>query len=781
MKRNIVLIIALISLMGFTTTAQELTQTIRGKIMDGATEFPLTGATVYIVGSDPILGANANYDGDFEIKNVPIGRHQLNISFIGYEPVSLPDVLVHSGKSVQLNVKMKEEAFAIDAVVIKGKRPKDIPLNELSGVSARGFTVEETQRYAGGLDDPGRMVTAFAGVTATSLGQNAIIIRGNAPKGVQWRMEGVEIPNPSHFAGATITGGGFVTLLSNNVLANSDFMTGAFASEYGNALSGVFDMNLRAGNNQESEHTFQAGMLGIDIASEGPLSKAHKSSYLFNYRYSTLGLIEPILPEEANTIRYQDLSFKLNFPTEKSGEFYFWAVTGKDYGKKNKDVETDLNLWEVQDDLQEYDYGFLVGATGLKHKIHFGKNTMLQSSLVASVNDSYWNIDQLDNSINLLAKSRVDNLTGQFTLSTILNHKYSKRHHNRTGLIAHNQFYDIEIQEAINGQPLTTIVNDDGLSNRFQAFTQSKFELSDAFTLNAGLHSQYFQLNEQLTIEPRTSLQWHINGLKSISFGYGNHSQVEDLKVYFIQDVNGNTLNKDLKMTRAHHLVLSYDMVLKENMRLKVEPYYQHLYDAPVIADSSFSMLNFEQDWFLMADLVNKGKGRNYGIDLTLEKFLEKNFYYLITGSVFQSEYQGGDGVWRDTKYNRGYAFNILGGKEWQLGATGNKWLGINARYNLMGGLRFSPVDEAASINAQEVMYDETRAFTTKGPSTNYMDFTISYRRNKPKHSTVIALQIKNALGYEDFEGYQYNFKNNNVEEIRSTILIPNLTYKIEF
>lgn len=782
MINRILLIITLISAIGNFVSAQDLTQTVRGKIIDEVTEFPLIGATIYVTGSDPVLGASADIDGEFEIKNVPIGRQTLNISFVGYEPVVIPDILIHSGKSVYLEIKMKEQAFAMDEIVIEAEKDKDVPINDLAGVSTRTFSVEETQRYAGGLDDPGRMVTAFAGVTPTTLGQNAIIIRGNAPKGVQWRMEGIEIPSPSHFAGATITGGGFVTLLSSHVLANSDFLTGAFPSEYGNALSGVFDMNLRSGNNQERENTFQAGLLGIDFASEGPISKNSKASYLFNYRYSTLGLIEPVLPEETNTIRYQDLSFKLNFPTKKAGEFSFWGVGGKDFGKKNEKLIMDQSLWEIEDDLQDYEYGFLVGASGIKHKINFGKNTMWKSSVVASVNDSYWDIDRLNESLELHPESRVDNVTGQFSFSSILNHKFSRRHKNRTGIMAHQHFYDIRIQEANDsGDPLTTIVDNNGSNSRWQFFSQSRFDLSNSITLNVGLHSQFFQLNKQFTLEPRANLQWHINDTKSVSIGYGNHSQMEDLKVYFIQNNSGEKVNEDLKMTRAHHLVLSYDWLIKDNLRLKIEPYYQYLYDAPVIADSSFSMLNFEQDWFLTADLVNEGKGRNYGVDLTLERFLDNNIYYLITGSVFKSEYRGGDGIWRDTRFNRGYAFNILGGKEWKLGATGNKWLGLNIRMNLMGGLRFSPVDVNSSISDKEVVYNENDAFSNQAPSINYVDFTISYRKNKKKHSSVWTLQVKNALGYEDFDGHRYNFMRNIVEEDNSTIVIPNLSYKIEF
>lgn len=422
-------------LIGFSSEllAQELTQTIRGKIIDETSEITLIGATVLLVGTDPIIGQTTDIEGEFTLTDVPLGRYTVNISYIGYESMTIPNVVVHSGKSNFLNVKLKESLMKLEEVVIQGERAKDLPINDMAGVSARAFTVEETERYAAGLDDPARMATAFAGVTNSSVGQNAIVIRGNAPKGVQWKVEGIEIPNPSHFAGSSVAGGGLVTLLSNNVLDNSDFLTGAFPAEYGNALSGVFDMNLRKGNNQEHEHSFKAGLLGLDFASEGPLSKNNNSSYLFNYRYSTLGLIEPLLPEETNTIRYQDLSFKFNFPT-KAGEFSLWGVGGHDFGKKNEELDLDPTQWEDDTDLIDDEFGFDVGATGLSHKINLSEKTLLKTTVAATANSAYWDLDKLNDQSELLPESRVKSLTGTYSFASTVNHKFSKRVTNRTGM-----------------------------------------------------------------------------------------------------------------------------------------------------------------------------------------------------------------------------------------------------------------------------------------------------------------------------------------------------------
>lgn len=780
MKKRLSLLLILI---GFSLKlwAQELTQTVRGKVIDETSEITLPGATIFLLNTNPTIGSVTNLDGEFRLENVPIGRYTAFISFVGYESVSIPNIVVHSGKSNYLSVQLKESLVQLEEVLVKGERPKDLPLNEMAVVSARTFSVEETERYAAGLDDPARMATAFAGVTNSSIGQNAIVVRGNAPKGVQWRMEGIEIPNPSHFAGSSISGGGLVTLLSSQVLDNSDFLTGAFPAEYGNALSGVFDMNLRKGNNESHEHTFKAGLLGIDISSEGPLSSNKNSSYLFNYRYSTLGLVQPLLPEETNTINYQDLSFKFNFPT-KAGEFSFWGIGGKDLGEKNEKLITDPNEWEEETDFIDEKFEFNVGATGLSHKINLSDKSLLKTSLVASANDAYWDLDRLNDQAELLPESRVESLTGTYSFSSTLNHKFSKKVTNRTGVLFHRHFYDLKMREAItHGEALRTIVDEDGRSYRWQAFTQTRFRLNNSLEFSAGLHSQYYALNDQLTIEPRASVKLNLNPYKSLSLGYGNHSQLEDTKIYLIQDANGDVLNKDLKMARAHHLVLSYDWALNEHTRLKIEPYFQYLYDVPVIADSSFSMINFEQDWFFDQKLENIGKGRNYGVDITLERFLSNDLYYLITGSVFQSEYAGGDGIWRDTRYNRNYAFTALGGKEWQAGTSGNKWWSLNLGLTLMGGKKISPIDEQASLMAQEEVSDGNRLFEDSEPITYNLDFTLSFRKNKAKHSSVWSLQMKNMFGSKEYDGYVYNYKQQAMVKKESAIMIPNLSYKIEF
>lgn len=295
------------------------TQTVRGIVLDSKTNAPIEFATVRIMNSGS-LGSTTDSLGRFRIDHVPVGRCNIQTSYVGYNANIFNEIPVTSSKEVYMEIPLDENVHSLAEVVIQPEIKKDKPLNAMAITGGHMISMEEAGRFANGFDDPARLSSAFAGV-AGDVGTNAVAIRGNSPQFTQWRLEGVEIPNPTHFADLTGLGGGFLSALSTQVIGNSDFYNGAFPAEYSNALSGIFDMQIRNGNNQKYEHTFQLGILGIDLASEGPISRKNGSSYILNYRFSTTSLATG---NDMN-LKYQDLSFKLNFPTRKAGTFSIWG------------------------------------------------------------------------------------------------------------------------------------------------------------------------------------------------------------------------------------------------------------------------------------------------------------------------------------------------------------------------------------------------------------------------------------------------------------------------
>ena len=784
MTKKLIVLICFFFLASKIFLAQTLNQTLKGRVLDKVSQISLPGATVIIEGTDPIIGGASDMDGYFRLENVPVGRYNLVVSYIGYKSVTIPEVLVSSGKEKIISIELIETVNKLDEVVIKAYVNKDKPLNPMASISSRSFSVEETRRYAGGLDDPSRMASSFAGVTTTHMGDNSIIVRGNAPKGVLWRLEGVDIPNPSHFSGTHIQGGGFFTIFSSQVLTNSDFYTGAFPAEYGNALAGVFDMKLRTGNKDKREHTFQFGTLGIDLSSEGPFVKGEKATYLFNYRYATYAILANLIPG-SEMPKYQDLSFKLNFPTRKAGTFSLWGVGGYDYITKK--ALKDPIEWEYKEDREEQELKMIPAVTGITHKIILNEKTYMHSSLSTTIYNSMFDSKWAGDDLVIRDNEFIDMKNQKYILSTFINHKSSARHTNRTGIRNNHMLFDVVLRQSPDLiSPLQEFVNESGNTGLIQTYSQSRFNLSDNFTINAGVHAQYFLLNKNYSVEPRLSLKYNINNKHSVSAGYGRHSQLEDIKIYLSKQ-DGPTgvtqANKNLDFSKADHFVLGYDFLINKHLRLKVEPYFQYLSNIPVIPDSSYSLINFKQDWFFNDSLVNKGTGTNIGIDFTLEHFLQNNYYWMITGSVFNSRYTGGDGIQRNSVYNRKYILNALYGREFFVGKRKGKMniLSVNAKVTIMGGEYQTPYLEDESQKAKMMLYDFSRPYELKDPFTYYVDLTVTYTKNKPKYTGTWALQIKNLTQSATKYDYAYSYKKDKVVENYLTSIIPTISYKIEF
>jgi hypothetical protein len=777
--------IALLYTIYNTAIAQELTQVIRGRVVDIESQAPLAFATVSVITTDSLLGTMTDNKGNFRFEKVPVGRHDIKVSYMGYETQIIPELMVSTGKEIVLTIKMKEKITELKEVAVKAYTKKDKPLNSMATVSARTFSVEEARRYAGGWDDPARLVASFAGITSDVIRDNTIIIRGNSPKGLLWRLEGIEIPNPSHFANLTTFGGGGISALSALVVGNSDFFTGAFPAEYGNAVSGVFDIKLRSGNNEKHEHAIQIGTIGLDISSEGPLGKDTRASYLFNYRYSTLGLVRSVFPEEIKDFMpvYQDLSFKINMPTRKSGIFSVWGLASDD--TDDFKAKQDSALWEMVDDRMDGTLIQRIGGLGLNHRYIFQKNAWLNTSLAVTGDYMKYEGGILGYDLNRYENEYTDVHNYKYTFTNVYNRKFSAKHVNRTGFIVDNMHYNTVLKHApVYDQGLISVTDEKGASFFVQVFTQSKFSITERFTVNAGLRGHYFDLNNELVIEPRLGLTYNIGKAQSVSLGYGKHSRLEPLSLYFagINDDSGiHQPNKDMKVSKAHHLVLAYDMSLYPNLRLKIEPYIQFLFDVPVIPDSNFSVLNMEADWYFGEELINTGAGRNMGIEVTLERFLKDGYYYLFTASLFDSKYKGDDGIERNTRFNTQYVFNLLYGKEWIVGKQNNKIIGVNAKVNFFGGRRATPVNDIESVLAQDVVYYYSQLYDDKEPDKFHISATINYQINKKHHSGIWSLQMVNLFMAKENYGLYYNYKTKQVERFEFSVLVPNISYKIEF
>jgi len=763
--------------------AQNLTQTVRGTITDKISKTSLPGATVVVLNTDPLIGATADADGNFKLARVPVGSQTIKITFVGYKESILPNVVVNSGKETVLTVSMDEDIVMMEAVVVRPDIEKNKPLNDMAVVSARTFSVEETRKFAAAVNDPLRMVTSFAGVVGAGDMNNSISIRGNSPYGLLWRMEGVDIPNPNHFANIGSSGGG-ISILSTQVITNSDFITGAFPAEYGNALAGVFDLNLRKGNNEKHEYTVQASVLGTDVAVEGPFSKNYRGSYLINYRYSTLSILNNLGVKVGDGItNYQDLSYNFYFPTKKIGNFSLFGFGGLSDQRVN--AKKDSTQWEIESDRFNSLYHSNTGAAGLKHTITLNAKTYMQSSFLVSGNDTGDDERKLDNryvpQFNFMQKF----INTKSTFTSVFNHKFNARHSIRSGIYLNR--YNFSLQQRQLNEETNLVeenINASGSVGTLQLFSQWNYRASEQWTFNAGVHFLKLLSNSSSSVEPRASVKYNLNEQQSVSLGYGLHSQMQPIGIYEAQvaQADGSFVkpNKDLGFNKAHHFVFAYDRSINKYLRVKAETYYQHLYNVAVKSDISSPVSTLSSaEGYITDPLVNKGFGRNYGIEFTGEQFLHNNLYFLLSVSLFKSEYKALDNVWRNTRFNAGHAMSFTAGKDFIW--SKNRVFGLNIRTIWTGGFRTTPIDVAKSMQAHDTKYFENQMYAIQLPDYFRSDLRVSLKRNRAKTTTTLALDLMNASNHQNLGGQYFDVLSGKVKSWYQLGLLPVISYRIEF
>lgn len=758
MKRLFILTFALI----FSTPSifSQYTQTIRGTIRDKDTQTPLFGVNIAVITTDPQRGTTSNTDGSFRIENVPVGRHELQFTYLGYKPVSA-SVIVTSAHEIVLEIELTEMVYQAEEVVVTASQRKDKPINQMAQISARSFTVEETERYAGSWGDPARMASNFAGVMAASEARNDIIIRGNSPLGLLWRLEGQNMPNPNHF-GAFGTTGGPISMINNNLLRNSDFYTGAFPAEYGNALSGAFDLNMRNGNSQQREYVIQMGLAGFELGAEGPFSKKHSASYLINYRYSFLGLMDKLgirYGPEGTIPEYQDISYKVNLPSKKAGNFSFFGIAGNSNVASWDSKIDSVSDWTGTDSGADFTFRSGLMTNGINHVYSLSANTRLISRLAVSgsfSDNTYDSVSIEDRSVTLYSRTKLSEW--QYSAGIEINSKINARNNINAGIKAdvfQPFFRDSTLQNDGNYRVGSKA---DGIMTLLQGFVEWRHRFTDEITLYTGLHSQYLTLNGSFSVEPRASIKWQFLIKQSISIGYGLHSQMQPHQLYFAKSYNDatgeyfETTNKDLDFTKSNHFVFGYDYLITKDLRFKFETYYQQIFNAPVEQTPSYqSLLNYGAGFYVPSydSLINNGTGRNYGIEFTIEKFFSNNYFFLITTSLFQAKYKGSDGIERNSAFNNNYVVNVLGGYEFKLGK--NTFLTASPKFVTAGGNRYIPYTVEQDNSGKYYQdFDYDRAYEEQYPAYLRLDVRLTLRWNSKRIMNEWIVDFQNITNKEN-------------------------------
>lgn len=790
--------------------SQDITQNIRGVIVDADNKVPLIGCTVKILDIDgKIYGGTTNVNGEYAVRNVPIGKHNVEFKFVGYEP-AIKTVILTSGKEVIVNVELEESTLVGNEVEVVGAKKGEV-INEMATVSSQSFTIEETNRYAGSRGDPARMVSNYAGAQGADDSRNDIVIRGNSPLGVLYKIEGVDIPNPNHFAIAG-SAGGPVAILNNKFLSNSDFFMSAFPAEFGNSLSGVFDINLRNGNNAIHEFSGQFGFLGTEFQVEGPLSSKSRASYLIGGRYSTLTIMKQLgitIGTDAVPL-YGDGAFKFNFPLKNGGAVSLFGIGGA----SSIDIIISDQEKPAQDAFGEQDrdqyFGTQMYFTGLSYTKPVNSKTFLKATLAYSKEIQQTNHEYIIRDLN--ADSTWNYKAEPFTMMGYryiidkvsayvgLNRKINAKHLLQYGVNVDGYMFNMRdsIRTTISDSTAPFLDRWDYKSQNpeflVQAYAQWRYKYSPSLIFTAGLHSQLFTLSNSISpVEPRVGAKYNLNENSILAAGLGLHSQTQPLYTYTyhkIDPLSGDKIyhNKNMDFSRSIHSVLSYATTIKKTLQFKTEVYYQHLYNIPVeVESSSFSLLNQGSGFarFFPDSLKNEGTGQNYGIEFTVQKSFSKSFFFLTTLSLYESKYRGSDGVLRDTDFNGNYIVNGLIGKEFTLGEKKNQVLGFGAKITYAGGKRYGFVDTIATNALEEIVFLDEGYNTRRLPEYFRFDFKVNYTLNASKVTHEFGLDLVNVFNTRNLLGLTYVPNPDNPSEpfqFRNQLgRLPLFYYKIEF
>lgn len=769
--------------------SQKITQEIRGQVLDKQTKTPLPGATIVLDNSNPQIAVFTDENGNFIMKNVPIGRNSLTISYISYLPQKTENVILTSAKGVFLKIELVSGSVTMDEVVISASKNAFEPLNELSVVSTRSFTAEETERMPAGVNDPGRVALSYPGVQrGPDDAENQIVVRGNSPIGILWRLEGIDIPNPNHFAVVGSSGGG-ITVFSAQLLAKSDFSTGGFAAEYGNALSGAFDMQFRPGNMQKREYRAKIGILGLDFSAEGPF-KNGSTSYLVNYRYSTLGLLSRFgfnLVGERVTNDFQDLSFNIVNKKKKSVSTLFGIgglSTERYLPVENPKDRTQGRAGEWEDRTRPSNMGTL----GYTYTWLPDSKTFVKAVVALVGSNQVRESDTLDLNDKRFRYNTEQYLDKRLVATINFSRKLNDKLWLKTGIITNQIFFNFFKetkarinQTDINQRQVNVSVKGKGFSQTWQQYVQTTYKLTDKWNLNAGIHFLEFLENKTVSVEPRISTQILPSSNTRLSFGYGRHGRLLPLMTYFFADSLGNNINLNLKPLKADHFIGAFHYYTKNRMRFTLEAYYQSIFNVPVSfeKDSNYWLLNNYSD-FPEFQVLSNGKGKNRGIDIALEKQFSSSYYFLITGSYLNSSFMANDGIWHDSRFNTRFSTSYTLGKEFQF-ENGNI-LQLGGRYLFYGGFRYTPYDPILSKEKGQFVAKKGADFQGQVPPFKRLDARIAYRYNRSRTSGNISLDIQNAFNTFNATNVGYDkVKNELYTEYRGSGLIPVLSFQVDF
>lgn len=750
---------------GTTLFAQQYFQSLYGTVTEKYTTQSISEASILITGNNYTEVTFSDSSGNFFFLKIPTGDYRLEISRNNFHPLTFPQIEISTGKELFLSVELETKPNLLQEVMINASTKKEANNTSLSKTT---FKMEQSERFAASLNDPQRLVLSFAGVRGLGGMQNSIIVRGNSPKGVMWQVEGIEVPSPNHYSGQGTPG--MVSILNNMVLQKVDFYTGAFPAPFGNATSAVFDATLRRGNTKRYEFSVQLSNIGLETSAEGPLSKKNSSSFLIAYRYSTVGLMGKIgYPIGDYITGFQDINFKFHFATKHIGYFDWWGFGGISSIQNAKGKRANGDFMNK----------YITAASGITHQILFNGTTTWKTILAASAYSDSWHATQTDEYLPFNNTTRTQiyktlydyrDISLRFSSSVI--HQVSSRVLFNGGIQIIKPFISLTdssfrqvIHQNMNTGDTISIYTEPTLyervtksAPRYHTYIQFITSITEKWQLTAGIHSIFWGDGIDWLLEPRLNLKWQLKQNHKIEIATGLHSRFEFPVFYSKELVQQNYIqpNRNIKPSKAFHANAGYTFAFLNDFYFKTEIYFQYLFSVPAQIDtyrvfttqtqyytklSPVSTLNNINYLDFYYNYQNKGEGMNYGIEITLEKSFSKNYYFLVTTSLYNSLFRVKPLAWYNTQFNGNWIVTLTAGKDFRVGKKYRANIfSINTRLLAAGNDRIP----------NNTYKDQLKPFVS-------WDLRVAYKRNLKKYAWEISCDVQNVLNRKNQSNNDFN------------------------
>ncbi|HYG03283.1 MAG TPA: TonB-dependent receptor [Chryseosolibacter sp.] len=763
-------LLATIIFISALTVEAQVNSVVRGRVTDQFDK-PLPGATVSL---QPSLTTTSDESGTYSM-SIPAGRYTIKVTFTGFK-TEKHELLVIAGKQSVVNFRLMPGETLLDVVEISGGA------RELSGLQS--LSIEKALRIPANYLDPVRALTAYPGVIATSDQNNSIMVRGNSPNGLLWRLNGLDIVNPNHLSNAgtlsdrPAANGGGVNILSAQMLGHTDLYAGYIPARYGNTLAGVIDMSMRDGNRNNFEYTAQASLIGLDLAAEGPISKSGTTSMIANYRYSTVGLLSSVGVNFGDEeIAFQDVSFSIA-DAKPSGErlafFGFFGDSRNQFDrKKPAEWQEDKDRYNIDFDALTYGLGWTYEKPTRSGKLKMGaawSSSDQEREAIVS--------DEIPHLQKTLVRDQYATENGLFSSSIGYDMEIGDKSMLRFGVMTNyiSSTYDVLRAKAciICASQEVNAVKGTMEGLLLQPFVSWHSQIGKFVSLDMGTRFLYFTYNDTKSIEPRLNFTIDRHQRSEWNVGYSLISQQQLSQVYLTP---GNSL---LDFTRSHHLDASHRYKISDMAFVRTGAFYQYIFDIPVErTSSSFSALNLLEA-LPPDDLISSGTGKNYGVDISVENHFFERSYLIAGGTYYESKYTGSDQIERNTPFNGNFTLNGVYGTEWNKPSR-NRTIAFNSRVLYIGGLRFSTIDIPESQSSGETIYNTSDPYTQRLEDYFRIDFRISFRKNKAGYTRTLALDVQNVFGKENEAYPYYDFMQEKVIMKRHLGIIPIIVYRIDF